>query len=178
MKIILKHLAGSINGRTDSFDPADVRENIVGRDDDCAMKYDPERDDLVSRRHLKIAASSSCPSGFNIVDLQSRNGTFVNKQRIATSTCLQHMDMVQLGAGKAQPVAEAQMKAQITQLGDQLKAAQTQNKKELSQLAHSVTSQGQTPATTTPQPSPNSEMFDSSYRKPFSSLQTMIFPRQ
>lgn len=99
MKILLKHLAGTISGRTDSFDGSDAKEIVVGRDGDCAVKYDADRDDLVSRRHVKIVANASCPSGFNIVDLQSRNGTFVNKQRISTPTCLQHLDVVQLGAG-------------------------------------------------------------------------------
>ena len=74
-------------------------ELLIGRDADCAVKYDEDREDLVSRRHVKIVASPTCSSGFNIVDLQSRNGTFVNKQRIATPTCLQHLDVVQLGAG-------------------------------------------------------------------------------
>lgn len=99
MKINLKHLAGSTSGRTDSFDPASTPEILFGRGDDCAVKYDADRDDLVSRHHLKIVASSSCPSGVSIVDLQSRNGTFVNKQRITSSTCLQHFDLVQMGPG-------------------------------------------------------------------------------
>jgi hypothetical protein len=96
MKIVIKYL-GSMTGRTDTFDPA--QEIIAGREEGCAIKYDADRDDLVSRRHVKIVANAACPSGFNIVDLQSRNGTFVNKQRISTPTCLQHLDVVQLGAG-------------------------------------------------------------------------------
>jgi hypothetical protein len=99
MKINLKHLSGSISGRADSFDPSETREIVFGREDDCAVKYDEDRDDLVSRRHLKIAPGPSCPSGFNAIDLQSRNGTYVNKQRITTPTCLQHLDVVQLGPG-------------------------------------------------------------------------------
>ena len=99
MKIVLKHSAGTLGGRTDSFDTSQMGELLIGRDADCAVKYDEDREDLVSRRHVKIVASPTCSSGFNIVDLQSRNGTFVNKQRIATPTCLQHLDVVQLGAG-------------------------------------------------------------------------------
>jgi Flp pilus assembly protein TadD len=77
---------------------------------------------------------------------------------------------------KAQPAAEAQMKAQIAQLGEQLKAAQAENKKELSQLAHSVTSQGEAPATAASQPSPNSEAYDKQLQEAVQQLNSNDLP--
>jgi cell division protein FtsB len=274
MKILIKHLTGTLSGKSESFDSTENRELLVGRDAECAVKYDEDRDDLVSHQHLKIIANPSSPSGFNIVDLKSRNGTFVNRQRVATSACLKHLDVVQLGAGgpefrveydpppvvasrptrvaendfssarmtreaslpvsavgtrpvgrltvermlgesfqkvkresnkalwvgvvgivvvlglaaglffllknsseesarraaqqqvllqklddqaKAAPAEEAQLKAQIAQLGEQLKAAQTENKKEFSQLAHA---ENGPPITALSQTSATSEAYD------------------
>lgn len=97
-KIILTRIGGRA-GAPAVFDLNDTQEIVAGRDEHCAVKYDPDADDLVSRRHMKIVASPGCGSGFMVVDLQSRNGTFVNKQRVTSSACLHHLDHIQLGAG-------------------------------------------------------------------------------
>jgi hypothetical protein len=58
---------------------------------------------------------------------------------------------------KATPVGEAELKAQIAQLGEQLKAAQAENKKEFSQLAHAESGP---PASALAQSSASSEAYD------------------
>jgi len=53
----------------------------------------------VSRQHSKIIHDPSDHSEFQLVDLQSRNGTFLNRQRVYGAVRLNHNDIVQLGPG-------------------------------------------------------------------------------
>jgi RsiW-degrading membrane proteinase PrsW (M82 family) len=76
---------------------------VIGRDPSCcdivlhATKYQE-----VSRQHLKISplASGGSPSDmpqWEICDLESRNGTYVNGQRLQGSQILQVHDQIKLG---------------------------------------------------------------------------------
>ena len=98
-KIIIRHLTGSRANQFDEFPISAAKELIVGRDLGANVRVDPDRDDLVSRQHLKIACTSDDPEGVQLIDLQSRNGTFLNHQRIYGAVHLSHNDVVQLGAG-------------------------------------------------------------------------------
>ena len=97
-KILFRHLSGSRREQVDAF-PAGDYELIVGRDPAAHVRFDQDRDDLVSRQHVKIIRDPWDANGFQVVDLQSRNGTFLNQQRIFGSTRLSHNDVIQLGAG-------------------------------------------------------------------------------
>ena len=78
--------------------PADSSEDLIaGRDPLASIHFDPEEDDLVSRQHLKITRDADSPGVYRLVDLESRNGTFVNRRRVYGSTLLNHNDCVQLG---------------------------------------------------------------------------------
>lgn len=99
MRIIIRHLTGTRANQFDEFPVNGAKELIVGRDIAANVRVDPDRDDLVSRQHLKIALSSGSPDGIQLVDLQSRNGTFLNRERIYGAVRLNHNDVVQLGAG-------------------------------------------------------------------------------
>jgi hypothetical protein len=99
MRIIIRHLTGSRANQFDEFPANGAKELIVGRDIAASVRVDPDRDDLVSRQHLKIALSSGGADGIQLVDLQSRNGTFLNRERIYGAVHLNHNDVVQLGAG-------------------------------------------------------------------------------
>jgi pSer/pThr/pTyr-binding forkhead associated (FHA) protein len=97
-QIVIRHLSGQRVNQVDRF-PADLTEDLIaGRDQSASIHFDPQADDLVSRQHVKIVQDASNPGAFRLVDLQSRNGTFVNRRRIAGSTVLNHNDRVQLGA--------------------------------------------------------------------------------
>lgn len=98
-RILIRHTNGARSNQVDEFQSGAVREIIAGRDDSASIRFDPERDDLVSRQHLRISADSSAPGSFLIADMQSRNGTFVNRQRVTHPIRLQHFDLVQLGPG-------------------------------------------------------------------------------
>jgi hypothetical protein len=78
---------------------SDAQDLVAGRDSSAQIRFDPDRDDLVSRQHLKITATPGVPNSYQLVDLQSRNGTFLNRQRVYGAIRLNHNDVVQLGAG-------------------------------------------------------------------------------
>jgi pSer/pThr/pTyr-binding forkhead associated (FHA) protein len=98
-RIVLRHLSGSKANQVEEFSLAHFRELIFGRDPSSSVKYDPNRDDLVGRQHAKIIQDPADPSQFVITDLSSRNGTFLNRQRIGGSARISPGDTVQFGAG-------------------------------------------------------------------------------
>lgn len=97
-RIVIKHLTGSRAGQEDIFPTRDLQEIIIGRDPLSMIKYDSLKDDLVSTKHAKIFLEPSVPIKYALVDLNSRNGTFLNKQRIMAKTLIKSGDKVQLGA--------------------------------------------------------------------------------
>jgi hypothetical protein len=98
-RIVLRHLSGSKASQVEEFPLAHFRELIFGRDPSSSVKYDPNRDDLVGRQHARITQDPADPNQFVITDLNSRNGTFVNRQRIVGSVRISPEDTVQFGAG-------------------------------------------------------------------------------
>ena len=96
-RILIRHLSGARAGQVDEFQAAGTNEILVGRDPEASVCFDPSREDLVSRQHVKIVRDPESPNDFSVVDLQSRNGTFLNRQRIYGHARLAHNDIIQLG---------------------------------------------------------------------------------
>jgi serine protease Do len=101
-RVVLRHLSGSKSNQVEEFPIVHFPEIIVGRDPAATVKYDPEHDDLVGRQHAKIVVSAAAPHEFKILDLGSRNGTYVNGQRIFSETRISPGDVVQFGPGGPQ----------------------------------------------------------------------------
>src|ERR1035438_5444736 len=60
--------------------PADgFREVLIGRTANAPIRYDAYREDLVSRNHARIVRDPAYPNGFLRMDLDSRNGTIINR---------------------------------------------------------------------------------------------------
>src|SRR4051812_9653901 len=97
-KILIWHMGGARANQLDEF-TVTGEEVIVGRDPYANVRFDPETDDLVSRQHAKIRPDPVDPNVYQLVDLQSRNGTFLNHQRVYGTVRLNHSDVVQLGPG-------------------------------------------------------------------------------
>jgi hypothetical protein len=97
-RIIIRHLTGTRANQVDEFGPPAVGELAVGRDPGANVRFDPDRDDVVSRQHMKIVRDPVDPSSFHLVDLQSSNGTFLNRQRVYGAVRIGHGDTVQVGA--------------------------------------------------------------------------------
>jgi len=98
-RIVIKHQTGSKAKQTESFSLADFKDVTFGRDGSVEVKYDPDRDHLVSRQHARIVRDGDNPGQFLLIDLNSRNGTFVNKSRVSSPYRLHHGDLVQFGPG-------------------------------------------------------------------------------
>lgn len=98
-KLIIKHLKGSKANQVEFFD-LPVSEILLGRDPAARIVFDPIKDDLVSRRHLKITQEGD--DKFTLTDLDSRNGNFIHRIKVAGATRLQSGDVIQLGEGGPQ----------------------------------------------------------------------------
>jgi hypothetical protein len=88
-----KTLVGSLtpDDNPESVYPLFDTECIIGRTPDCAISI---ADGSISSRHARVTRS---PEGFSIEDLQSRNGTFVNGEKVDKPRLLVDGDVVRLG---------------------------------------------------------------------------------
>ena len=98
-KLLLRHLKGSKAGETETFALSAYPELLIGRDPAAAVRFDPAQDDLVGRQHARITRDAPDATTFTLSDLDSRNGTFLNKQRVSGKVAIRPGDVVQLGAG-------------------------------------------------------------------------------
>lgn len=98
-RVILRHLTGSKANEVESYPLDQFTGVLIGRDPSATLRYDATRDDLVGRQHARIEKDGGEPYRFTIADLDSRNGTFVNRQRIVGTAALTPGDVVQFGPG-------------------------------------------------------------------------------
>ncbi|MGH6635957.1 MAG: FHA domain-containing protein [Gammaproteobacteria bacterium] len=98
-RILIKHISGSRANQIDVFLTQENKEIRLGRDLCAEVKFDPDRDDQVSRMHARISQDQADKTLFTVTDLESRNGTFINKTKILGKARLYPGDRVQLGAG-------------------------------------------------------------------------------
>lgn len=94
----------------DRMMPLDEGENILGRGEECTLVIDAT---TVSRRHARITVSRGVAS---IEDLESTNGTFVNKKPAKVPIVLKDGDEVSLGTAgmrfhKSDPSAPTERRA-------------------------------------------------------------------
>ena len=98
-RFVIRHLTGTKANQVEEFDYKKYSELSFGRAATNLIRFDPERDSAVSREHGKIVRDANQPLSFSVVDNNSRNGIFVNKNRVNGSAVLQPGDEVQLGQG-------------------------------------------------------------------------------
>lgn len=126
-RMLIKHLSGSKANQVEEFALKHHNELIFGRDTSATVKYDPDRDDLVGREHAKITRDPSDPNGFLLTDMNSTNGTFLNKQRITGTAKLSIGDNVQFGPGGPEFVFDVEPRpenyAKATRIVDTAKGA-------------------------------------------------------
>ena len=93
-RLIFRIVSGSKKGQVREFPLAALHALTIGRDRACEISLDAEQDDLVSRNHAKITIEGEGADAW-IADLGSRNGTFVNRQRVSGRTRLNAGDRIQ-----------------------------------------------------------------------------------
>ncbi|MDX2153444.1 MAG: trypsin-like peptidase domain-containing protein [Bryobacteraceae bacterium] len=98
-KIIIRHRHSSKAEKVDEFPIKLYRSVSIGRDPSCEIIFDQDKDDVVSRMHSRINIAAGQPPAFKVADLGSRNGTFLNRQRISSEVALTPGDVIQLGPG-------------------------------------------------------------------------------
>ena len=98
-KIVIRFRNGSRKEQTVEFPTPLAGAIRFGREADCEVAFDPDREDVVSRQHARLEADAADAASFKLTDLDSRNGTFVNRQRIAGTVILRPGDIIQFGAG-------------------------------------------------------------------------------
>lgn len=69
---------------------------LIGRDPRCQIVLDSQIYGGVSRQHVRLCPSSFSPSGWEICDLNSANGTYINGQRLHGCRFLRHGDRISL----------------------------------------------------------------------------------
>ena len=87
MKAQFKFLSGARAGQIEAFRKGYIG---LGRHPLSDVRFDAERDLDVSSRHAAIVRKTE---GFVLQDLGSRNGTFVNGQRVTADTLLRDRDV-------------------------------------------------------------------------------------
>ena len=97
VRLIVRHLSGARATEVDVVPLGAHRELILGRALSAAIRFDSERDARVGRYHARIVPRADGRVGFALVDLGSRNGTFVTGQRVDGAVDLCPGDIVQLG---------------------------------------------------------------------------------
>jgi pSer/pThr/pTyr-binding forkhead associated (FHA) protein len=70
--------------------PLDVDCFVIGRDSDCELAVPSPS---VSRRHAQLVLQAG---HWSIEDLRTRNGTYINGQRIQSRTPLSHNDEIRI----------------------------------------------------------------------------------
>jgi len=98
-RIVVTHLSGSKAKQEDLFPLNQFQEIILGRAPSSTVRFSEEAEMMVGRQHACITRNPYLPSLFLITDLNSRNGTFVNGQRISGTAPLKPGDVVQCGLG-------------------------------------------------------------------------------
>lgn len=98
-KMIIRFRNGSKKDTVVEF-PLKLYHSIrFGRESECEVAFDADQEDIVSRQHCRMDAEPGDSLLFKLTDLGSRNGTFVNRQRISTEVTLRPGDVIQLGPG-------------------------------------------------------------------------------
>ncbi len=107
-RIVIRFLDGAQARRTLHFPLDRIEELAIGRDANAAIAFS-STDDVVSRQHALIRVRKGDPPGFSIVDLKSRNGTYLNDRELKAETPLAPGDKVQLAKGGPRFVFEVEL---------------------------------------------------------------------
>lgn len=99
-RIVIEHLRGSAAGRTEVYAAHRLDALRFGRDALCEVRFDAELDDLVSRHHAALQWRFEAGRWrFELIDLVSSNGSFVNGKAVDGSTNVHDGDVLDFGHG-------------------------------------------------------------------------------
>lgn len=98
-RLLINYVRGAKAGQQEMFPlPKSEGEIKIGRDPSCGIRFDANSDTAVSRHHASIHWHDDEETGqrsFELVDLVSSNGTFVNGQRVEFGKFLTDGDVLE-----------------------------------------------------------------------------------
>ncbi|MGI8494919.1 MAG: hypothetical protein ACR2L1_06355 [Pyrinomonadaceae bacterium] len=100
-RMLIKHLSGSKANQVEEFALKYHNELIFGRDANSTVKYDPDRDDTVSRQYAKVTRDPNDADGFLVADMNSRSkqqqAREQNEQQMKTQLASRQQEAAQAG---------------------------------------------------------------------------------
>ncbi len=110
---VIKHLSGSKANLHEIFDFGKYKELTFGRDENNLVRFDPEKDLMVSRQHAKITKSES-PLQFYLEDLCSLNGLYLNDEKVESRMLITAGGRIKLGLKGPEFVFDIDPRPKIT----------------------------------------------------------------
>ncbi len=121
-RIIIEFTAGGRCGQTEVYPVARFSSLYIGRDAQCDIRVDAERDVMVSRSHAVIewADDEDGQRRYTLTDLLSSNGTWLNGERVFGTVDFADGDRLRLGKSGPEFVIRIErppvdLQSQITQ---------------------------------------------------------------
>ena len=121
-RIIVEFLSGSRKGQVEVYPVARFASLYLGRDPQCDIRVDAEREVMVSRTHAVIewVDQEGEPRRYTLTDLLSSNGTYLNSERVLGTVEFQSGDRVRLGVSGPEFTVQIEqpridLQAEITQ---------------------------------------------------------------
>jgi pSer/pThr/pTyr-binding forkhead associated (FHA) protein len=96
-RVVLVHISGVRAGQREVYAIARMQSLYFGRGPECDVRFDPELELMVSRSHAVLEWTVDEPRTFSLTDLLSRNGSFINGQKLNGVRTLKTGDEIQLG---------------------------------------------------------------------------------
>jgi pSer/pThr/pTyr-binding forkhead associated (FHA) protein len=96
VRLILRHISGSRAAEIEIVPFGAHQEIVLGRAASAAVRFDPRRDPGVGRYHARITPGDG-EAELVLTDLGSRNGTWINRERVSAPVILRSGDIVGLG---------------------------------------------------------------------------------
>jgi RsiW-degrading membrane proteinase PrsW (M82 family) len=93
---VLRQVARSGASITASYPLLAPEGLIMGRDTQCHIILDSETYSGVSRKHAEVCPSPASPTGWQVCDLNSANGTYINGRRLKGCCSLEEGDRISL----------------------------------------------------------------------------------
>jgi RsiW-degrading membrane proteinase PrsW (M82 family) len=94
---VLRQVSRGDNSVVASYPLVASKGIVMGRDPQCQIILDSESYGGVSRRHAEVRPAKTAPTGWQICDLNSANGTYVNGRQLVGCRGLEVGDRVALG---------------------------------------------------------------------------------
>src|ERR1700685_76938 len=76
-RVVIRHISGTRMHQTDEVEADTLQSISAGRDEASNVRFASQREDMVSREHLRITRESAGSQSYLLSDLNSRNGTFL-----------------------------------------------------------------------------------------------------